>query len=116
MSSRQLLQEHTSDMIRPRWDNHQQAMRGLVSAAQDPETSDEAAEAAALAFVLDWAGHPTYRKTARYGVILYTLRHRPEVAELVEAFSEVVDNVGRTSGGIEGWYRNYTGGCDERLF
>ena len=109
MSVREQLKEHTSDLIRPRWDNHKQSMRGLVSAAQDPETSDEAAEAAALAFVLDWAGHPVYRKTARYGVILWTLRHRPEVADLLDQFSEVVDRVGVTSGGIEGWYRNYTG-------
>ena len=109
-TTRELLQRHTSDMVRPRWDNHQQAMRGLVSSAHDPATSDEAAEASALAFVLDWSGHPVYRKTARYGVILHTLRHRPELADLVEAFSAVVDKVGNTSGGIEGWYADYTGG------
>ncbi|WP_264885716.1 hypothetical protein [Dietzia sp. NCCP-2495] len=45
-----------------------------------------------------------YRKTARYGLILHTLRHRPELADKVAAFGVVVDGVGSTSGGLEGWY------------
>ena len=110
MTTREMLQAHTIDQIRPGYPNGMDALDHLTVAAHASEVTDEQAEAAALAFVLDWSGHPVYRKTARYGVILHTLRHRPELSELVEAFSAVVDKVGNTSGGIEGWYADYTGG------
>lgn len=104
MSTRSLLKSHTVDLIRPRWEQHKATLGDLVTTAHDPDASDEQAEDAALAFLEDWSRHPVYRKTARYGFILHALRHRPELAGQVAAFGEVVDRVGATSGGLEGWY------------
>ena len=108
MSVREQLKEHTADLIRPRYDNHQAAIAHLVTTVHSPEASDEDAEAAALAFLDNWGGHVVYRKTARYGLILHTMRHRPEVWEKAAAF----DDYARSRldlDGLEGWYRHFTG-------
>ena len=104
MVSRELLKAHTVDIRRPNWGQHESALGRLVTTAHDSDASDDQAEAAALAFLDAWGRHVVFRKTARYGLILHTLRHRPELADKVAAFSEFVDQVGATSGGIEGWY------------
>lgn len=104
MSTRDLLKAHTVDLIRPRWEQHKAGIGHLVTTAHDPNASDEQAESAALAFIDGWGAHPVHRKTARYGLILWTMRHRPDLADKVAAFSEVVDRMGVTSGGLEGWY------------
>ena len=86
-TTREMLQRHTADIVRPRWGQHEAALGNLVTTVHDPDASDAQAEAAALAFLEEWGGHVVYRKTARYGLILHTMRHRPEVADKVHAFS-----------------------------
>ena len=107
-TTRELLQRHTADLIRPRWEQHKVALGNLVTTAHDPAATDAQAEAAALAFLEEWGSHPVYRKCARYGLILWTMRHRPELAEKVTAFDEYVrTRLDHT--GIDGWYAKYTG-------
>ncbi|MBB1034618.1 hypothetical protein G6031_09480 [Dietzia sp. CQ4] len=108
-TTREMLQFHTRDLVHRRWGTWQAAPEALVTTAHDPDATDEQAEAAALLFVEEWSRHPVYCKCARYGTILHTLRHRPELADKVKAFSAAMDRVGDTAGGIEGWYANYTG-------
>ena len=108
MSVREQLKEHTSDLIRPRWDQHKVTLGNLVTTVHDPDASDAQAEAAALAFLEEWGGHVVYRKTARYGLILHTMRHRPEVWEKAAAFDDYArSRLDRD--GLEGWYRHFTG-------
>lgn len=114
VSTRQLLQEHTADLIRPRWEQHKVGLGNLVTTVHNEEATDAQAEVAALAFLEEWGGHPVYRKTARYGLILYVMRDRPETWLRIAKFSEHVQRLNYAD--IGDWYRNYTGGCDERLF
>jgi len=106
--TRELLKAHTADLIRPRYDQSQAAIALLVTTVHDPDATDAQAEDAALAFIEAWGGHPVYRKTARYGLVLHTMRHRPEVADKVTAFSRHVNSRLRYAGGIEDWYATYT--------
>ena len=107
-ATRELLQRHTADQIRPRFDQHEAAIGNLVTTVHDPDATDEQAEDATVAFLDDWYRHPVYRKCARYGLILWTMRHRPELAEKVTAFDEYVrTRLGHT--GIGDWYAKYTG-------
>ena len=108
MSVRERLKEHTNDLIRPRWDQHKVTLGNLVTTVHNPDASDAQAEAAALAFLEEWGGHVVYRKTARYGLILHTMRHRPEVADMVDSFDKRIrHHLGYD--GLECWYRHFTG-------
>lgn len=107
MSTRELLKRHTADLIRPRWDEHKAPLGNLVETVHDPGASDEQAEVAALEFLEDWGGHIVYRKTARYGLILWVMSDRPEVGDKVYAFSAYLRK--RTDyDGISDWYARYT--------
>ena len=110
LSTRDLLKRHTADIVRPRWGQHEAALGNLVTTAHDPEATDEQAEAAALAFLDDWGGHVTYRKTARYGLILWVMSDRPEVADKVHAFSGYL-RMRTDYDDIVDWYWRYTRGA-----
>ena len=107
-TTRELLQRHTADQIRPRFDQHEAAIGNLVTTVHDPDATDAQAEDAAVAFLDDWYRHPVYRKCARYGLILHTLRHRPDLADRVSEFSEYL-RARLDHSGIDGWYAKYTG-------
>lgn len=112
MTGRQVraaLRAHTADQVgRVRYLGTADELYDLADTAHDPEATDEQAEAAALAFLDAWYPNPVNRKSARYGLILHTLRHRPDLASRVDEFSAYLrDRLSHD--GIEAWYDKYTG-------
>ena len=106
--TRELLKAHTADQTgRFRQAGSPDELYDLADTAHDPDATDEQAEAAALAFLDAWYPNPVSRKSARYGLILHTLRHRPDLAGRVDEFSAYLSaRLGHD--GIEAWYANYT--------
>ena len=107
---RDLLRSHTADIRRPRWGQHESDLGNLVTTVHDDTATDQQAEAAAIAFIDAWCRHPVYRKTARYGLILWTLRYRPELADNLAAFDAHVQKLGHAD--TAAWYASYTGSVE----
>lgn len=90
---------------------HDAALAAFVSTAHDDAADDTAAAAAAQQFVDSWHRHPVQRKSARYGLALHALRDRPENADRVVEFDEMIR---RTHGeSFDEWHHHYRASLDE---